>query len=302
MCKSFTVLTLVLMLAILFYLPLAGEALTVSPAKTELNVNPGDSLILEFVVKNDSLENASIYPRVTGFSEDESGTKLFLENVPEIEWISLPKEILLTPEQESKINAKIDIPQNAPPGGHFLAVGFSTIPPKEEGSNRGVAIGINVVGLVYINVSGKTIEKASISNFELKKFILNLPLKFKFSVKNEGNTYIRPLGEIVIKNVFGQKSGAILINPRELQILPGKEKYLENIWNPKFAFGPYKINFLMNYGSGGSIHFEKWVFIASLNQIVISLVILLFLVFGVPALVKKYNKWVISKYSDKNKI
>lgn len=287
---------LIFSIALLF--PFFGMALTVSPAKTELYVNPGDNLILQFIVRNDDPVDGYIYPKVQGFSEDEGGSKIFLDKTPETEWVFLPSEISAPSQKEIKVDVKINVPEDAPPGGHFLAIGFSSLPPKGK-ENGNVAIGVNVIGLVYINVSGQTVEKASISNFNLKSFVLNLPLKLSYTVKNDGNTYIRPRGEIVFTNIFGQKSGAILINPRDLQILPNKEKVLETSWEPKFAFGPYKVNFNMSYGKAETLQFSKWIFIASLKQIIIFIIVMFFLVVVVPALIKKYNRWIISRYSQK---
>jgi len=284
-------------IALLF--PFLGMALTVAPAKTELYVNPGDSLVLQFIVRNDDPVDGYIYPRVRVFSEDEGGSKIFLDNAPEIEWVSLPSEIFAPSQKEIKVDVKINVPEDAPPGGHFLGIGFSSLPPKEKKDTGNVAIGVNVIGLVYINVSGQTVEKISISNLNLKSFVLNLPLKLSYTIKNEGNTYIRPRGEIVFTNIFGKKQGATLVNPRELQILPGKEKVLETNWDPKFAFGPYKVNFNISYGKAETLQFSKWIFIASLRQIIIFIIVVFFLVFVVPALIKKYNKWIISRYSQK---
>jgi len=287
---------LVLSIALLF--PFLGKALTVSPAKTELYVNPGDHLVLQFMVRNDDSVDSYIYPKVQGFSEDEGGSKIFLDKTPETEWVSLPSQIFAPSQKDVKVDVNINVPYDAPPGGHFLAIGFSSLPPQsKEGEN--VAIGVNVIGLVYLNVSGQTVEKASISNFNLKSFVLDLPLKLSYTVKNEGNTYIRPRGEIIFTNILGQKSGATLINPRELQILPNREKVLETSWEPNFAFGPYKVNFNMSYGKGETLSFSKWIFIASLKQIIIFIIVVFFLFVIIPILIRKYNKWVISHYSQK---
>ena len=288
---------LIFSIALLF--PFWGMALTVAPAKTELYVNPGDELTLQFIVRNDDPVDSYIYPKVQGFSEDEGGSKIFLDKTPETEWVSLPSEIFAPSQKEIKVDVKINVPEDAPPGGHFLAIGFSSLPPEGRRGTGNVAIGVNVIGLVYINVSGQTVEKASISNFNLKSFVLNLPLKLSYTIKNEGNTYIRPRGEIVFTNILGQKSGAVLINPRELQILPNREKVLETSWEPKFAFGPYKVNFNMSYGKAENLQFSKWIFIASLNQIIIFIIIVLFVFVVIPVLIKKYNQWIISRYSQK---
>lgn len=189
----------------------------------------------------------------------------------------------------------INVPQDAPPGGHFLAIGFGTMPAKQKGS--GVAIGVNVLSLVYINVSGDRIDKISVSEFNAKKVYFGFPVKFAYKIKNEGNTYVRPTGDIEINNIFGRLVANLKVNERELQILPGKEKVLENEWNTNFAFGPYKAKFNIYYGLNQSqnLVFNYWFFVFPIKAVIIALLLIIFVFFILPRLVRKYNEYIIRK-------
>ena len=270
-------------------------ALTIAPAKIEFNVNPGDEIRFSIYTRNDGEVSGEFYSIVKGFTEDEGGTKIWVENAPEIEWVKIPQKISASPGETIEVPVVINVPQDAPPGGHFLAIGFGTLPGKQRGS--GLAIGVNVLSLVYINISGNRIDKISISEFMAKKVYFDFPVKFVYKIKNEGNTYVRPTGEIEISNIFGKLIANLRVNEKEFQILPGKEKVLENEWSNNFALGPYKAKFNIYYGLNQSqnLVFNYWFFMLPIKVISIVFVLIIFIVFILPRLIKKYNEYIIRK-------
>jgi hypothetical protein len=296
--KVFSVFSCVLEILVLFSVLLAfnfSYAVTIAPAKIEFNVNPGEEIKFSIYTRNDGEAVAYLYSVVKGFTEDEAGTKIWVEDAPEIEWVKIPEKVSAPPGEMIEVPVVINVPQDSPPGGHFLAIGFGTMPEKQKGS--GVAIGVNVLSLVYINVSGNRIDKISVSEFNAKKVYFSFPVKFGYKIKNEGNTYVRPTGEVEISNVFGKLVANLKVNERELQILPGKEKGLENEWKTNFAFGPYKAKFNINYGLNQSqnLVFNYWFFMFPVKAIIIALALIIFVFFIFPRLVRNYNEYIIRK-------
>jgi hypothetical protein len=296
--KVFSVFSCVLEILVLFSVLLAfnfSYAVTIAPAKIEFNVNPGEEIKFYIYTRNDGEAAGELYSIVKGFTEDEAGTKIWVENAPEIEWFKIPEKVSAPPGEMIEVPVVISVPQDAPPGGHFLAVGFGTAPAKQKGS--GIAIGVNVLSLVYINVSGNRIDKISVSEFNAKKVYFSFPVKFAYKIKNVGNTYVRPTGDIEISNVFGRLVANLKVNERELQILPGKEKVLENEWKTNFAFGPYKAKFNIYYGLNQSqnLVFNYWFFMFPIKAIIIALALIIFVFFILPRLVRKYNEYIIRK-------
>ena len=51
-------------------------------------------------------------------------------------------------------------------------------------------------------------------------FFFQLPENFNAIFKNDGNTYLKPQGEILIKNIFGRKIAAFNINEISVIFLP----------------------------------------------------------------------------------
>lgn len=271
-------------------------ALTIAPAKIEFDANPGDEIKFSIYTRNDGDLGEYAYSIVKGFTEDEGGSKIFVENAPEISWVQIPEKVAVPLNQMIEVPVSIKVPENAPPGGHFLAIGFGSFPKVQESK---VGVGVNVLGLVYINVSGNRLDKISFSDLLFKNFYFSLPVNFSYKIKNEGNTYVRPVGEVEIKNVFGKLVANLKVNERELQILPGREKVMENSWRTNFAFGPYKATFNILYGPNKDLTLKQdhWFFVLPLNILAVLILILVLIIWVIPWLIKKYNNWIISRVS-----
>lgn len=270
-------------------------ALTVGPAKIEFTVDPEQTLNFNLFIRNDSDFDTNYYLSVEGFTE-VSGEKKFFENPPEKSWFEIQKSVFLKAKEDIQIPVKINVPRNAPPGGHFLAIWVGTGAPQKEAGQIGIVS--RVGALVFINVRGDTLYRASIEKFEFKKIVYNFPVKFSYIIKNQGNTYLKPDGYIEIKNIFGKRVASLPVNPKELQILPNTEKTLETEWQGKSAFGIYRVLLTMNYGENNKINLSSWLIFLYSKYLIITIILVIFIVFIVPKLIQRYNEYIIKKYSQ----
>lgn len=274
-----------------------ANALTVGPAKIEFTADKGNTLTFNLFIRNDSDWDSKYYLSIEGFA-DVQGERKFFENPPERDWVEVQKEVFLKSKEDIQIPVKINIPQSAPPGGHFLAIWVGSGAPKKEPGQVGIVS--RVASLVFINVRGNAIYKVDVSKFNAKRIVWNFPVKFAYLIKNEGNTYITPKGFIDIKNIFGKEVAILPVNPKEYQILPNTEKLLETEWQGKFAFGIYKAIFNMNYGENNSLNFNYWFVFLNIKYLIIILILIVFIIFVLPVLIRKYNAYIIRKYTQKN--
>jgi uncharacterized membrane protein len=263
----------------------------VAPAKIEFNVNPGETVNFDMFVRNDQNYDVNLYSDIEGFTE-EGTTKVFLGKVPEVEWVEIEKKVFLKAGDSTNVPVKIKVPENAPPGGHFLVIWFGTASAEVK---EGIGVGVRVGSLIYINVTGNVIEKISVKNFQAPKIAFGFPVKFRYSILNEGNTYVRPTGDIEIKNIFGRLVANLKVNSKEAQILPGKSKDFEDVWENTFAFGSYKAVYRIQYGENKELNFNYWFFMFPVKIFVLTVVILAFAIFILPRLIRKYNQWIIQK-------
>ena len=68
--------------------------------------------------------------------------------------------------------------------------------------------------LVFLQVSGEINEKGEVIEFSLsngKFFTFKAPEDFIVNFKNQGNTYLKPRGEILIKNILKIKRPAQIL-------------------------------------------------------------------------------------------
>ncbi len=290
---------ILLLVLILFISIKSSLALTLMPAKLELELDRGEIRNIEFFIRNDSEVPEIYYSEVECFTE-EGENKQFIGRCPEVEWLSLPESVALNSKEIKSVLVTFKVPDSAPPGAHSLVIWWSTRPTKSDVPS-GVYIGLRVGSLIYINVKGEAKENFVLSKVNYRKFIFKLPLKITYAIKNTGNTYINPKGEIIVKNLLGKEVDRKVVNPRDLQILPNNEKLMEMEWNPLFALGPYKINFNV-FGKSHTVNKAFWIFVLPTKFLVICLIILGFLIFVMPQIIKRYNRFIIEKAKQKGEI
>ncbi len=285
-----------------YFSPAVVEAVTVGPAKLEYNIDPGTVIKGEMYLKNEEKERKTFYPSYEKFSEPVGGQKVFSKDKSTLSlWIKTEKSVTLESGADIKIPFTIEVPTDAPPGGHFAIVWWSTSPPAESGESQ-VSIVTRAGILVYLNVSGEVQGDAHISSFSTNSgknlfWGTPVPLPITFAVKNEMNIYIKPVGEIKITNLFGKTREAISLNPKGLQILPQSIRNMDNLALVRegFMFGPYKVTADLSYAEDKTDAASFWIWVLPLKVLIVLILVLLFIVFGVPRLLKKYKERIIAQ-------
>lgn len=277
--------------------PIIIEAITVGPVKLEISVDPGDIATGELFLMNDGEQTQTFYPVFETFIE-ENGVKKFITDTKSdlANWFDLPSSVTLNSQGQKNIPFTLRIPNNASPGGHFAVIWWSTASP-EKLETKQVSIVTRAGILVYLRVSGDIKEEATVSDFNTnKKIYWNPPVNFSITLENSGNVYLKPVGTLLVKNIFGATKGEILINQKTSLILPQSKKTFTDSWIfTGFTFGPYRANLDLVYGES-QYHIQKtvWFFILPLK--------ITFIIFGIIlavfVIIPQYNKWLIRKYKS----
>lgn len=289
---------ILLLLGLVLLTPNSLQAITVGPVKLEYSVNPGDVIEGEVFVENEEKGIKTFYPVFERFTE-EDGIKSFAKEESDLStWFKIVDSVTLPEGGQKRIPFRIEVPQDASPGGHFAVMWWSTAPSMFKAGEQ-VAIVTRAGILVYLRVSGDIKESAEILDFssEHKSFFLSQrPFVFNFLFKNNGNVHLKPQGEILMKNILGKTRESFEINPFGIQTLPQSKKTYQVKWEPKsFVFGLYRAELSLRYGEAGiPLNTSFWSFIYDLKSLIIfgSLVMLLLLA---PFGIKKYNQWIIRK-------
>ena len=282
------------------YSPIVS-AVTVGPAKIEYRADPGDVIEDTLILINEGSEKQTFYSVFEKFTE-VNGEKKFLPAEPTelANWFNLPKNATLEPGEQKRIPFTIEIPQNAPPGGHFAVIWWGNAPPESKHISIATRAGI----LIFLRVSGEVNESGKLVSFSASNnnfFFFQLPENFNLIFKNDGNTYLKPQGEILIKNIFGRKIATFNINEISVILLPDNEnnlKIAKKFEKAPFAFGLYKAELILRWGEKPeSIQKNIWFIIFPWKHVLGGILILIALLWGLKKGVKKYNQWIIKKYS-----
>jgi hypothetical protein len=214
-----------------------AQALTVNP-RLEYDADPGSTIHSTIQILNDERQTRTFYLRSENFnSEDEAGTPSFTTRQEDLAtWIKTPDVITLGPGQAMNLSLEIAVPKNAEPGGHYAAVFFLSQPPSSDKSLSDVGIESRLGSLILLRVSGDFVQDASILEFNTtggKKFFTGLPIQFYYRFQNTGDDHQKPLGDIVIKDVFGRTVKIIPANTNDGSVLPKSIRRFVSVWTER---------------------------------------------------------------------
>jgi hypothetical protein len=238
-----TIFSLILCLS---FFSSAVRAIIISPAIIDLNLDRGQEFEGNFSVFFTADDPAKFYLYVKKLEfEDPSNNQITIDQEEEdptlANWITLEKDFVDKPavmgvvNEDSivKVNYKVKIPEDAPPGAHFaqIIVSQSDIDPTTGGSR--VQLGAEVGYQILVNLKGDRDYNTDLVDFKIKnnQFIFpHIPAIFETSFKNNGNVYVIPNANIEIMQ-FGNKIETITMNPKQSRVFPGNSRTFENIWS-----------------------------------------------------------------------
>ncbi|HUS60517.1 MAG TPA: hypothetical protein VMX76_04060 [Nevskiaceae bacterium] len=267
----------------------ADIPLTVAPARQELLVDPGEKTAITIKFYNRGDTPVSGLLKMANFIvKDDQGTPEFLEGPTQLaprfaadSWVTLPYDRMTIASKDMVlIQAKINVPADARPGGRYLAIYFEpggTLTGGEE--KKEVAIASRLAGLVYLRVSGPIKEDAYVVQMMAPQFSEYGPVTVTTEILNRGDYHIRPKGTITVTNLFGQQVDEVKLT--EQNIFPDVSRSFSNAAGAKWMVGKYKAELAATYGETGKaltavIFF--WVFpwkVATIIVLTIIVVVLL---------------------------
>jgi hypothetical protein len=274
-----------------FFAQAAGETLTISPPISDFSLEPGESVTKTIRLSNPSESLIEVFPRTMNFrASGETGEPAFYEVGDSSEkfalasWISFDNsKLALAPEQVVDFEYKITVPVDAEPGGHYGAVFFANEPETTEDDISKVSMGSMIGSLLLVRTPGDVVESGAIDSFVTDKaFYVDNKINFITRVNNLGNIHIKPLGNVVVKDMFGKIVDTIVFNEQGGNVLPNSTREYTTVWSSsKLLLGYYKADLALTYGLSGQVFSGKtafWVipdwFIVLVSAIVLLLVVL----------------------------
>lgn len=290
-----------------------GQALEIGPPLITLKANPGETVKAKVSLRDISTTKLVVTNEINDFvSEGETGTPKILLNDGEPSpysirsWITPLPKFTLVPKQVQTLDVTIKVPQNAAPGGYYGVIRFTGTPPDLEGN--GVSLSASLGALVLLTVNGNAKEELAVEQFSILadgkvgNLFESAPNGILERFKNTGNIHVQPVGQIDIKDMFGNLVGTVIVNnPSPRNVLPGsirkfEQSIDEKVIGNKWLFGRYTATMTINYGANNQTltkSVEFWVIPYKLIAAIIIGLIIIF--FGIRFALKRYNERILSQ-------
>ncbi len=236
--------------------------LRVAPARQEFQLDPGETsaVTIKFYNLSDVPVNG-IIKAADFIVQDNEGTPTIVDSVVQASpkysassWITLPYDQMAIASQDKvTVQAILTVPQNARPGGRYVALYFEPIQDatQPQASSKAALVSERIAGLVYIRVNGPITEKALISRIYAPSFQEYGPIRVEADVVNQGDYHVRPQGSVSMKNMFGG-----FVDQQKLpseNIFPDTLRTFASTVGHKWMFGRYTVEFLAAYGTTGQV-------------------------------------------------
>ncbi len=258
---------------------------TISPPTVSQKLDPGQTAEGTLKVINDTDHDLTFKAAVKDFIvEDTIGTPVFLPDntlsnkYSGAAWIGvMPNTFTIKSHTKQELNYFIQVPRNARPGGHYVAVLYTpTTDIKVQGT--GATVNTQAGSLFYITVNGPVKESATVTKFFANGFQEYGPVKILTQIKNFGDLHIRPQGYITVSDMLGRKA---VLPLKENNIFPQAARDYENQFGGQLMIGRFKAELLASYGINNNLPLTAtlyfWVFPWKIAVVVILILVALIL-------------------------
>lgn len=286
-----------------------GQGFQISPVIVELNADPGQTYILDIKLRNVTTNTLVSKSQVNNFgAKGENGDpQIFLDqnenNANGMKnWVGKIPDYTFSPKESRTIPVKINLPNNAEPGGHYGVIRFTGVAPELANDQSAVALSASVGTLVLIRVSGDVKESARLEEFFVSQnghksgFFETGPLDITERIKNTGNVHIKPTGSATIKDMFGRTVASLKVNDPPKNVLPDSIRRFEQKLDQQWLFGRYSANLDLTYGSTNQKLAGQLIFWVIPWKLILAILVLLVLIILIlRSGLKRYNRYIISK-------
>lgn len=289
-----------------------GSGLSISPTRTELSIKPGQAGTVSITLKNVTKGAVTAKALVNDFESDNATgePKLITDDTKQSaasirNFLLGLDDINLGPGEQKDIVIPVQIPSDASPGAYYGVVRYQAVPKSETGQGAGqVALTASVGSLVLIEVPGNITEKIQLNsvkaylNDKSGTIFTKKPTQVGVQIKNLGNSFAKPFGQVQIQNMSGKQVYAYELNnstPRG-NILPSAGRIFKDELKGVSTPGRYKIVANISYGSGGEVlNYTSTFWYLPVWLLIVIAVVVLALIGSAVYLFKRYNSRSISR-------
>ncbi|MFZ1484037.1 MAG: DUF916 domain-containing protein [Candidatus Saccharimonadales bacterium] len=298
--------------------PGAGSGLKVSPVRTDLTINPGESKTITIQVENVTAKGRDFKAIINDFvaGDNELGQPALILDEDKFapshslkRYIADVQDVNIPAGQKKDIKVTVKIPKDAAGGGYYGAVRFI---PADEGKGQNITLSASVGSLILVKVPGDIKESLALTSFDVRRgergitgskfFTTNKDLYAVARFTNQGNIHEQPFGKVVVKK--GDKIiQTVDINKTDPKgnVLPDSTRRFEVKLDKIGAWGKYTVEGNFGYGTSGQLLSGKSTIYVVPATLIIAIIALLLLIvaaiFWLPRAIRRYNSNVVRKAS-----
>lgn len=296
-----------------------ANGLRVSPVRPpDIPIKPGESHTINILVSNITNSTTDLQVVVNDFvaSPNETGQPTLILDPNQFaprnslkRYIQKVPNFTLRAGEQKSIPVTITMPKDATGGGYYGAVRFAPASASND-PNTTVSLAGSVGTLLLVKVPGDIKEQLSVASFDVRHkgsagsfFTTNKSLSSLVRFQNGGNIQVAPFGKVLLKNRSGKILGSYEVNDTDPRgnVLPDSIRRFEVDLKNVGSYGQYKLEGNFGYGSGGQLLSASTTFYVVPVWMVFGLIALLlllaFLIFGLPKLIKAYNRRILAQAS-----
>jgi hypothetical protein len=218
-----------------------GEfSLSVSPSPIITSVAPGQEKELSLSIRNSGVNSESLKIELRAFSANSSNSEISLsEEAPkEIEgWVKIPQGAFsLKPGDQTAQKIMLTPPKDVGFSYNFALVISRVEEPNDTQAQTTIKGSVAVLTLLSIDRPDAT-RSLEIVRFESSRSSYDfLPAQFKVMLKNNGNTYVQPYGNVFIQRSENDPNpiSVLKLNESGSYLLPNTQRELDVFWRDGF--------------------------------------------------------------------
>lgn len=235
-----------------------SDGLALAPARFELEMQPGTEttvvINLDYHTSRTDARPSRIIASLNDWTIDQNGGLQFYKAgtlagsaAPWI--IYTPSEVAVQPGQTHSIRVTISVPKDAAPGDHLAALVIEQRPDtiKYNRNVRQMLVRFRMSSMFYITVP-QTVRRGTLENLQATAGPNGI--KITPTLKNEGNSVIRPLSSVQIMDARG-RTVAEIPEGESLPVLGGTLLSKSLMIDQTLPPGTYTVKYRVDFQGNG---------------------------------------------------
>ncbi|PID99645.1 hypothetical protein CSA80_00040 [Candidatus Saccharibacteria bacterium] len=293
----------------------AGNGIRVSPVRTDVTMNPGESRAVTLTVQNITGADGEFQAVVNDFvAKGEEGQPALILEADEYapshslkRYISEIPNVSVGKGEYKEVKVNITIPKDTAAGGYYGAVRFVT---ANDAIDKNVTLSASVASIILVRVSGDIVENVTLESLDVRSgdamenpnsfFTSHKNLYVTARFKNAGTSHEQPFGKVVVKK------GDKVIQTTEINntepkgnVLPDSVRRFNVKLDKIGSWGKYTVEGNFGYGKSGQLITGKTSFFVLPLPLIVGAIALVAVVIAaivwVPRAIKRYNANVLRK-------